>query len=271
MSKRARVWSEHHTVFVNDQFKLHKDDATDGWDPTATAAQIKNYFELLDVTDTAQETPFHKDPPIDFPRFKTNFKSKAGKFIAQGMKDRPENRRTGTAQTEHPPQAPSESITSNNLYAALEGHTEKNQICEAKTVVLPSMFAKYRSRGKSDRRSTSGYAAMLMPSGSSDSCENGSPAVLADDGESLEVKITTRSLFNPGLLYSSANLVKYYGGDHNVKIAFDDEIAANHKSSDGTIIPWAAKILLSQKFAAVGTIPGLKEARRGEAEVSCVV
>ena len=225
--ERARVWSKHHSVFVNNQFTLHKDDATDGWDPTATAPQMKIFFKSLDVTDTAQDTPFHKDPLIDLAKFKTNFKSKAKNFIAQRMKDRPENRRTGTAQTEHPPQAPSESITSNNLYAALEGHTEINQTRETKTVVLPSMFAKYRSRGKSDRRSTSGYAAMLMPSGSSDSCENGSPAVLADDGESLEVKITTRSLFNPGLLYSSANLFKYYGGDHNVKIAFDDEIAAN--------------------------------------------
>ena len=125
--ERARVWSEHHSVFVNNQFTLHKDDATDGWDPTATAPQMKIYFESLDVTDTAQDTPFHKDPLIDLAKFKTNFKSKAKNFIAQRMKDRPENRRTGTAQTEHPPQEPSESITSNNLYAALEGHTEINQ------------------------------------------------------------------------------------------------------------------------------------------------
>ena len=128
-------------------------------------------------------------------------------------------------------------------------------------MVLPSMFAAYRSRSRGilDCRSTNGYAAMLMPSGSSDSCENGSPAALADDGESLSVSITTRALFNSNSLYSSANLATFYGGNHNAKIAFDDEIAANHKSSDEIFIPWTANIPLSQKIAAVGTIPGLSK------------
>ena len=98
------------------------------------------------------------------------------------MKDRPENWRTGTAQKEHPPQAPSKSITSNNLDAALEGHTEINQTRETRTVVLPSMFAQYHSRGILSRCSTSGYTVMLMPSESSDSCDKGSPTALADDG-----------------------------------------------------------------------------------------
>jgi len=126
-------------------------------------------------------------------------------------------------------------------------------------VVLPSMFAQYRSRGILVCRSISGYTVMLMPSGSSDSCENGSPAALADDGESLEVPITARALFDSDLLYSSPYLVRHYGGDHNAKIAFDDEIAANYKSSDETFIPWTADIPLSQKNAAVGTIPGLSK------------
>ena len=65
MSKqRARIWSDDHTGFVNNQFTRHEDDDTDDWDPNATAAQIKIYFELLDVKDTIQDTLFHKDPPI---------------------------------------------------------------------------------------------------------------------------------------------------------------------------------------------------------------
>ena len=125
---------------------------------------------------------------------------------------------------------------------------EINQTREARTVVLPSMFAQYRSCGLLGCRSTSGYTVMLMLSGSSDLCETGSPAALADDGESLEVPITTRALFNSNLLYSSPYLAKHYGGDHNAKIAFDDKITTNHKSSDETFIPWTANILLSQKM-----------------------
>ena len=96
---------------------------------------------------------------------------------------------------------------------------------------------------------------MFMPSGLSDSCENGSPTALADDGEFLEVPITVRALIGSDLLYLSPYLVRHYGGDHNAKIAFNDEIAANHKLSDKTCIPWTADIPLSQKIAAVGTIP----------------
>ena len=73
MSKqRAMIWSDDHTVFVNNQFTRHENGATDGWDPTATAAQIKISFKLLDVKDTAQDTPFHKDPPIDFVKLKNH-------------------------------------------------------------------------------------------------------------------------------------------------------------------------------------------------------
>ena len=33
-----------------------------------------------------------------------------------------------------------------------------------------------------------------------------------------------------------------YGGNYNAKIAFNVKIAANHKLSDGTFIPWTANI-----------------------------
>ena len=74
---------------MNNQFTRHEDDDIDGWDPTATAAQINIYIELLDVKDTTQDTPFHKNPPIDLVKFKKVFKNKAKYFIDQRVKDIP--------------------------------------------------------------------------------------------------------------------------------------------------------------------------------------
>ena len=125
-------------------------------------------------------------------------------------------------------------------------------------MVLPSTSAQYRSRGILGCRSTSGYTVMLIPSGPSGSCENGSPDALADDGKSLKVPITARTLFDSDFLHSSPYLVRHYGGDHNANIAFYDETAANHKSSDRTLIPWTADIPLSQTIAA-GYYPRIKQ------------
>ena len=118
---------------MNDQFTLYEDNDTDDWDPAATAGEVYIYFNVLDIEDTAQDTPFHKDPQIDWVKLRKKLKEKKRISLLSRWKIDLRIEGRNSTNRAHPPQAPPESINGNNLNTTLEGHMEINQASEDST------------------------------------------------------------------------------------------------------------------------------------------
>ena len=116
--KKPKVanWKNPHTDYMIQQFRAFgNSNGREGWNPNADSNTRKSYFAKLHADKTGG-TIFHRKD-VGEEKFIKHFNLKRGLYATMKSKDKPENRRSGQAQTEfrQAAQAHTEDTTSDDV------------------------------------------------------------------------------------------------------------------------------------------------------------